>query len=207
VFRPPFVVLMLLVYGGSGGSRISPAAVAQRPTTFYVSPSGADESAGTRDAPWGTLRHAVSRLRAGDTLYLRGGVYSSAADTRSIRRWLQSRAAHRGPTRSPSPGTRGKTVTIRPPDGSPGVRLTTGAPHYVIFQDFTLDMSRQGDALTAPNAFYLSNGTHHIRLLRLDLGNTKGDVIALSYNNVTPPAASFVEILNSKIHHAGQGHR
>jgi len=198
------IVLVLLIGGGAFG--ISPtvsAGAAQRPRTFYVSPGGRDESAGTMEAPWRTLRHAVSRVTAGDTLYLRGGVYSSPTDT------IDSQVAlvPSGTSWSNAvtiAGYPGESVTMRPPDGSPGIRLTTGAPHYIIFQDFTLDMSRQGDALTAPNAFYLSNGSHHIRLLRLDIGRTKGDVIALSYNNVRPPAASFVEILNSKIHHAGE---
>jgi len=38
----------------------------------------------------------------------------------------------------------------------------------------------------------------------MDLGYTRGDAIQLSYNNYGAPAASFVEIRNSRIHHAGQ---
>jgi hypothetical protein len=36
---------------------------------------GDDANDGSREKPWKTLAHAVRRLRAGDTLYLRGGTY------------------------------------------------------------------------------------------------------------------------------------
>ncbi len=42
----------------------------------YVSPSGNDAAAGTLAAPWKTLGHAASQLVAGDTLFLRGGIYA-----------------------------------------------------------------------------------------------------------------------------------
>jgi len=43
---------------------------------FFVDPAkGADANAGTKDAPWRTINHALSQLKPGDTLYLRGGSY------------------------------------------------------------------------------------------------------------------------------------
>jgi hypothetical protein len=36
---------------------------------------GSDESAGLENKPWRTLKHAINQLQAGDTLYLRAGVY------------------------------------------------------------------------------------------------------------------------------------
>ena len=202
--RPTFIVLLLLVCGGAfGGSRIAPAVGAQRTATFYVSPSGSDGNAGTFEEPWRTLRHAVSQLTAGDTLYLRGGIYSSSADTVDS----QTGVVPSGTSWENAitiAGYPGEQAIVQPPNGAPGLRITWGAPHYLIFQDFTVDMSRQSDYLEAPRAFYLSDGAHHIRLQRMDLGYTRNDVVTLSYNNYGAPAASFVEILNSRIHHAGQ---
>jgi hypothetical protein len=43
--------------------------------TFYAAPGGSDNNPGTIVAPWKSVRFGVSRLRAGDTLYLRGGTY------------------------------------------------------------------------------------------------------------------------------------
>ena len=62
-----------------GGTQDGPNA--GRPTDFFVSPWAAIRMRGPRLAPWRTIRHAVSQLTAGDTLYLRGGVYSSPEDT------------------------------------------------------------------------------------------------------------------------------
>ena len=42
---------------------------------FYVSPNGSDNASGRQNAPWHSLRYAVGRLQAGQTLYLRNGVY------------------------------------------------------------------------------------------------------------------------------------
>jgi hypothetical protein len=43
--------------------------------TYYVSTSGSDANAGTVDQPWRTVLKGVTSLKAGDTLYLRGGTY------------------------------------------------------------------------------------------------------------------------------------
>jgi hypothetical protein len=45
---------------------------------FYVSPDGNDESQGTLESPWRSLEYSVTQLSPGDTLYLRGGVYSES---------------------------------------------------------------------------------------------------------------------------------
>lgn len=42
---------------------------------FYMSPSGSDSNPGTLAAPWKTLNRSRNTVRAGDTVYLRGGDY------------------------------------------------------------------------------------------------------------------------------------
>lgn len=44
-------------------------------TSRYVSTSGNDTNAGTLASPWQTIRHAVSAVSAGDTIYIRAGTY------------------------------------------------------------------------------------------------------------------------------------
>lgn len=51
------------------------ASIAQNGTTYYVSRSGNDDNPGTFDQPWQTIDVGVMRLRAGDTLMIRGGTY------------------------------------------------------------------------------------------------------------------------------------
>ncbi len=67
--------MALLLAGAAGG--VPDGAIAS-PTvgpTYYVSVSGSDANAGTIDAPWRTLRHALTQLTPGSTLYLRSGTY------------------------------------------------------------------------------------------------------------------------------------
>lgn len=54
---------------------ISERPLAKGPALFVDARKGDDTSDGSKAAPWRTLQHAVRRLKAGDTLYLRGGTY------------------------------------------------------------------------------------------------------------------------------------
>ena len=51
-------------------------------TTYYVSPSGNNNNAGTLNSPWATWGHAFNStaVRPGDTVYFRGGVYQMTSD-------------------------------------------------------------------------------------------------------------------------------
>src|SRR5690606_6448918 len=49
--------------------------VAKGPKRFVDAARGDDSAAGTEQAPWKTLNHALRQLQPGDTLYLRGGIY------------------------------------------------------------------------------------------------------------------------------------
>src|SRR5690349_8323805 len=45
------------------------------PKRFVDAVKGDDQADGSEKTPWKTLVHSLRRLKAGDTLYLRGGVY------------------------------------------------------------------------------------------------------------------------------------
>jgi hypothetical protein len=51
--------------------------IAAAPTghTYYVATTGSDTAAGTESAPFRTIKHAVGLIAAGDTVYVRQGVY------------------------------------------------------------------------------------------------------------------------------------
>ncbi|MCP3684228.1 MAG: hypothetical protein GY861_16230 [bacterium] len=44
-------------------------------TEYYVSTSGSDTYSGTKERPWRHIDYAVDHVSAGDTVYVRGGVY------------------------------------------------------------------------------------------------------------------------------------
>jgi hypothetical protein len=60
-----------------------PAAAAG--TTRYVATNGSDSNPGTQAAPFRTLAKALPTLRAGDTLYVRGGTYRERLKNPSIK--------------------------------------------------------------------------------------------------------------------------
>ena len=45
---------------------------------FYVAPLGSDENQGTLENPWRSIEYSINQLKAGDTLFLREGVYSES---------------------------------------------------------------------------------------------------------------------------------
>jgi len=47
-------------------------------SAYFVSPSGNDNNPGTIEKPWRTIGKAVSRVVAGETVYIRGGVYQES---------------------------------------------------------------------------------------------------------------------------------
>lgn len=50
--------------------------------TYYVAPWGSNHNSGTSpQTPWGTLSYAVSEMQGGDTLLVRGGLYSNQGFT------------------------------------------------------------------------------------------------------------------------------
>lgn len=46
-------------------------------TDYYVAPTGADTNPGTLASPWKTIGKANAMLKAGDTVFLRGGTYTN----------------------------------------------------------------------------------------------------------------------------------
>ncbi len=54
---------------------ISKRPLDKSPALFVDPLQGKDDAAGSEKAPWKTINYALKQLKAGDTLYLRGGVY------------------------------------------------------------------------------------------------------------------------------------
>ena len=44
-------------------------------STFFVATDGDNSNDGSFDNPWATIEYGISQLNAGDTLYIRGGIY------------------------------------------------------------------------------------------------------------------------------------
>ncbi|GIW78659.1 MAG: hypothetical protein KatS3mg105_0466 [Gemmatales bacterium] len=60
--------------------RPSDRPMAKTPAYFVDPGKGSDKNPGTKEKPFATINHAIERLRPGETLYLRGGIYYEHVD-------------------------------------------------------------------------------------------------------------------------------
>ena len=200
-------LLFVMGYVCSGG--------VARAATYYVSPSGSNgrscAQAQSQSTPKLTLNNAVSCLRAGDTLYVRNGVYNESL-------WVNIYSEHYGGVPSGTswsnkvriaayPGD--TSVWLRPPTqgsgaaGSGFIILLDANISYVEFDGINLD----GSNLSA-GGFWVStnngNDPHHIRFQNAEVivGNISGAAIMLGAHTRIGATGSN-EIVNVKIHGGG----
>jgi parallel beta-helix repeat protein len=204
-------ILLIVLSACHSGNPTAPTNAA--PITAYVANNGSDQNAGTMSAPWQTLRYAVGRLRAGDTLYLRDGTYTGAANTiDSELGVVPSGTSWSNPVTIA--GYPGEVAIIRPPrsGNGHGIRLSRSAPQYVIVKDLMIDMGEQSasDGDSSPYGVYLSSGANHNRFINLEIKNAVNFGVVFSPNNGNSP---FNEMINCFIHDngmrggsAGNGH-
>jgi parallel beta-helix repeat protein len=195
-------ILCICGCGGSNPAAPTGQSKAVAPRTLHVALSGSDQNSGTTDSPWLTIRYAVSQMHGGDTLLIRGGIYTGAANVIDSEQDVVPSGSSwsNAVTIAAYPGER---VTLQPPDGRQAIRLTSSAPHFLVFEDLVLDMSRQtaGGSGGGPSAVYLSGGAHHNRFRRLEVMNNQGNGIMFSDNNGNSP---FNEVLDSSLHDNGR---
>lgn len=48
---------------------------------YYVSATGNDSNPGTEAQPWRTIQHACDTMAAGDSVFIRGGLYNESVQT------------------------------------------------------------------------------------------------------------------------------
>lgn len=72
LFRPAGWIVAAAVICSLGSGLVATA----RAAVYYVAPSGHDADPGTQTNPWKTLAKAAATLVAGDSVFIRGGVYN-----------------------------------------------------------------------------------------------------------------------------------
>ena len=95
--------------------------------TYYVATNGDDRQDGSQSHPWATLNHAAATVEAGDTVYIRGGIYSLAQQIR-----LQhSGTGDRPITYAAAPGEHvildAQHIAVAAPSGNPPFAHDQGA--------------------------------------------------------------------------------
>ena len=185
----------LAVAAGVLGGGLSEAA------TYYTAKNGNDSNtcvqAQSQTTPKLTINSAVKCLVAGDTLYVKSGVYSEALMN-----------VIPGGTSWSKPVTvaafSGDIVTIQPPTGSYRVLDFTGASRqYIIINGFILD----GLNVLANVVKITGNSTvgfaHHIRIQNSEVKNGKDAGILVTAGDPTGQTGCCNDFINLRVHSNG----
>ena len=166
---------------------------------YYVSKSGSDGNAGTLSAPFLTINHGVSRLVAGDTLWVREGVYQETLlyNVPSGTSWSNKVriAADPGHTVWMAP-TSGSSVQVLSFAGSANYG-SSGEQKYIEFDGINIDARQVGNAVKIEGA--AGYNAHHIRIQNAELISRYTAVLATcqSASNI-----GFNEFINLRVHHS-----
>lgn len=171
--------------------------------TYYVSPAGADANScataqsTTQSSQKLTISAGVACLSAGDTLYIRGGLYTGTVNS------INSGATTVRGGKDFSTGAitvaayPGEEVTIAVGGGATGnaITLTSAAQRYLVFDRLILDGSGMG---SWAGGLYQGPGAAHIRFQNGEIKNAPGHGV-----NTSPEAGGDLQLLNNHIHHNG----
>lgn len=163
--------------------------------TYYVATSGSDSyscsQAQSSTTPKRTIGSGIGCLAAGagDRLLIRGGTYAenigqSGVYPPSGTSWTNAATIA---------GYAGETVVLTGAGSAQSILLATGSGRsYVIFDNLVLD------ARGKTGGMYLGQDSHHIRFQNGEIKNGNDGMLVGG-------GASYVEVLHSKIHDAGEG--
>ncbi len=150
-------------------------------TIYYVSPSGSDGFAGTIDAPFASLKHAVEDVaRAGDAVFVCAGTYPMGEI------WVRRDRGHGG-----APG---HYLTIRGYDGSSTSTCEAGEP--------VLQYESRRFII---NADYLYiEGLHFVMPWTLDLSGTGHRVVGNTFSGPQPRFGAISAFLDDGLIHGNR---
>ena len=137
------------------------AAFGQTNSSFYVATTGNDSNPGTQAAPWRTIQHAADTVRAGSTVYVRGGVYEELVSINA-----SGNASDGFITFRSYPGeTAVLDAAHFTPSGRTGI-LTIQNKSYVRIEGFEIRNFRTAEHRLAPLGINVMGAGSHIELLK-----------------------------------------
>ncbi len=163
-------------------------------TTYYTAKSnGNDANPGTSSLPFKTIKKGVSVLRAGDTLFIRGGTYAEYVSSDQI--------SFPAGTSWSSPvtisGYAGETVIMKPVNAPNVWNLKVNRIKYVIIKDLTCEGATDANVR-------IGGGASRIRLQRLVIRTAGHQGIHLTWSGTTTGSADYNEVVDCMIYGNGQ---
>jgi Right handed beta helix region len=178
-------------------------------STYYVSTSGNDTNSGTISSPWRTIQHAANSVKAGDTVYVREGVYNEIVSIPS------SGSASGGYiTFSSYPGELatidGTGLSI--PNAQWGL-VTIETQSYIIVNGFEIRDYSTTSAEDVPLGIYIFGSGSHLQITNNHIHNiattAKGcgaNAFGMTVNGTqAPDSINYLTISGNEIDHTTTG--
>ena len=182
----------------SGSAAVSVSATTG--TSYYVSTTGSDSSAGTLAAPFRTIAHALTLLKPGDTLYIRGGTYAEA-----LINDIPSGTSWNAPVTISAYGS--EVVTLEAPSTSSYPIKMHGSYQYIIISHIIFDavnLPRDSSGRGAVGVYISSDSSAgiptHLRFTGCEIKNAPASGLLVE---AAAGAPSDIQILNCSMHDNG----
>jgi len=172
--------------------------------TFYVALTGSDANPGTIDSPWRTIQHAADSVKAGETIYIHGGVYHESVDIQV------SGSATAGPVTFQSyPGETAildGTGLTAPADNIKGL-INIENQSYVTVRGLEIRNYQTTNAAATPSGIWVAGGGSHIQILNNqvhDIGTAveaSGNALGIAvYGTESTAALDSITVSDNQLH-------
>ena len=171
---------------------------------FYVSTMGNDSNPGTISSPWRTIQHAANSVKAGDTVYVRGGMYNESVNISA------SGSATAGPiTFQTFPG---ESAIVDGTGLVPSTSSTQGLINitnqsYISIQGFEIRNYQTASASAIPAGIWVSGSGSNIQILNNLIHNivttseTTGNAFGIAvYGTAAPASLDGVTISGNQVY-------
>jgi len=177
--------------------------------TFYVSTSGRDSNPGSLSAPWRTIQHAANSVAAGDTVYVRAGVYNEYVSIP-----VSGSATAGYLTFSSYPGelaiVDGTGLSI--PNGQWGL-FTIQSQSYIVINGFEIRNYKTGSTADVPIGVYVFGAGSDIQIINNHVHNitttAKGcsaNALGMAFYGTEAPASlSGIAVSGNQLDHLTTG--
>jgi hypothetical protein len=162
-------------------------AVTVHAVTYYVATTGNDAYSGSQVQPFRTIKRGLSALRAGDTLYLRGGTYAEAIDS-NVQTIPTGTTWADAPIISSYPG---ETATLQVSGGEAVINLPHGYIQYLTFQNLVLNGNDRTNLIISIGY----SGAHHIQFKNIEAMHSGHHIAQIQGHHHI--------VTGGKFHHAG----
>ncbi|MGB7846201.1 MAG: choice-of-anchor Q domain-containing protein [Candidatus Acidiferrum sp.] len=171
---------------------------------FYVSTTGSDSNPGTITSPWRTVQHAANSVQAGDTVFVRGGVYNESVNISA------SGSAIAGPITFQSyPGENAivdGTGLVPSTSGTQGL-FNMANQSYISIQGFEIRNYQTSSASATPAGIWVSGAGSNIQILNNLIHNivttseTAGSAFGIAvYGTAAPASLDSVTISGNQVY-------